>query len=151
MSEPQTERQPLGQWTKMALEVGPIVVFILANKYGEQLAESYPALQAFGGKIFIATGFFMVAMTISLILTWMFERRVAIMPLVTFGMVADLPPRSVCFPWKRAAPVAHTKVIRAIGGCVCARNESSVEMDGLGDRRRDDPARRLVRSMPWAA
>ncbi len=87
MSEPQTERQPLGQWTKMALEVGPIVVFILANKYGEQLAESYPALQAFGGKIFIATAFFMVAMTISLILTWMFERRVAIMPLVTFGMV----------------------------------------------------------------
>jgi len=52
--------------------------------------------------------------------------------LVTFGMVADLPPRSVCFPWKRAASVAHTKVIRAIGGCVCARNESSVEMDGLG-------------------
>jgi intracellular septation protein len=87
MSEPQTERQPLGQWTKMALEVGPIVVFILANKYGDQLAETYPALQAFGGKIFIATAVFMVAMTISLILTWMFERRVAIMPLVTFGMV----------------------------------------------------------------
>jgi hypothetical protein len=65
-------------------------------------------------------------------------------------MVADLPPRSVCFPWKRAAPVAHTKVIRAIGGCECACNESSVEMDGLGDRRSDDPARRLVRSMSWA-
>ena len=55
MSEMQTERKPLGQWSKMALEVGPIVVFILANKYGDQLAEAYPALQAFGGKIFIAT------------------------------------------------------------------------------------------------
>ena len=85
MSE--VERKPLGQWKKLALEVGPIVVFILANKYGEELAELYPALQVLGGKIFIATAFFMVAMTISLILTWMFERRIAIMPLVTFVMV----------------------------------------------------------------
>ena len=81
------ERKPLGQWSKLALEVGPIVVFILANKYGDQLAENYSALASLGGKIFIATAFFMVAMTISLVLTWMFERRVAIMPLVTFVMV----------------------------------------------------------------
>ena len=81
------ERKPLGQWSKLALEIGPIVVFILANKYGDQLAENYSALASLGGKIFIATAFFMVAMTISLVLTWMFERRVAIMPLVTFVMV----------------------------------------------------------------
>lgn len=80
-------RKPLGQYQKMALEVGPLVVFILANKYGDQLAEMYPVLAQLGGKIFIGTAFFMVAMSISLILTWILERRVAIMPLVTFVMV----------------------------------------------------------------
>lgn len=81
------ERKPLGQYQKMALEVGPLVVFILANKYGDQLAELYPVLAQLGGKIFIGTAFFMVAMAISLALTWVLERRLAIMPLVTFVMV----------------------------------------------------------------
>ncbi len=86
MSEVET-RKPLGQFQKMALEVGPLVVFILANKYGDQLAEMYPVLAQLGGKIFIGTAFFMVAMSISLTLTWILERRIAIMPLVTFVMV----------------------------------------------------------------
>jgi len=86
MSEAET-RKPLGQYQKMALEVGPLVIFILANKYGDQLAEMYPVLAGLGGKIFIGTAFFMVAMAISLTLTWILERRVAIMPLVTFVMV----------------------------------------------------------------
>jgi len=86
MSETET-RKPLGQYQKMALEVGPLIVFILANKYGDQLAEMYPVLAQLGGKIFVGTAFFMVAMAISLVLTWLLERRVAIMPLVTFVMV----------------------------------------------------------------
>ncbi|MEM8861035.1 MAG: septation protein A [Chloroflexota bacterium] len=81
------ERKPLGQYQKLALEVGPLAVFILANKYGDQLAEMYPILAQLGGKIFVGTAFFMVAMSISLALTWIFERRLAIMPLVTFVMV----------------------------------------------------------------
>ncbi|MBO6813664.1 MAG: septation protein A [Rhizobiaceae bacterium] len=85
MSE--TEKKPIGQGVKLALEMGPLVVFFLANTYGEQLAEAYPLLLQLGGKIFIGTAFFMVAMAISLSLTWMLERRIAVMPLVTAVMV----------------------------------------------------------------
>ncbi|MEM9331519.1 MAG: septation protein A [Pseudomonadota bacterium] len=80
-------RKPLNQWVKLLLEIGPLVVFIMANNYGDQLAEAYPVLAGLGGKIFVGTAFFMVAMTISLAITWWLERRVALMPLITFVMV----------------------------------------------------------------
>ena len=81
------DRQPLNQWAKLALETGPLVVFIMANNNGDKLAEMFPILAQLGGKIFVGTAFFMVAMTISLIITWLYERRVALMPLITFVMV----------------------------------------------------------------
>ncbi|MDJ0612079.1 MAG: septation protein A [Rhizobiaceae bacterium] len=80
-------RPPLNQWAKLALETGPLVVFIMANNNGDKLAEMFPILAQLGGKIFVGTAFFMVAMTISLIITWLFERKVALMPLITFVMV----------------------------------------------------------------
>lgn len=83
----QTQRKPLNQWVKLALEVGPLAVFILANNNGDRLAEIYPILANLGGKIFVGTAFFMLAMTLSLIITWWFERKVALMPLITFFMV----------------------------------------------------------------
>lgn len=87
MSELETERKPIGQGLKLALEMGSLVVFFVANSYGEEWAQAYPALQALGGKIFVGTAFFMVAMAISLSITWMLERRIAVMPLVTGVMV----------------------------------------------------------------
>lgn len=86
-SETASERQPINQWLKLALEMGPLVVFFAANTYGEELAQQFPALADLGGKIFIGTAFFMVAMVISLALTWALEKRIAIMPLVTGVMV----------------------------------------------------------------
>lgn len=83
----ETQRKPLNQWVKLALEVGPLAVFILANNNGDRLAEIYPILANLGGKIFVGTAFFMLAMTVSLIITWWFERKVALMPLITFVMV----------------------------------------------------------------
>lgn len=85
--EAQTEREPINQWLKLALEMGPLVVFFLANTYGEELAAMYPFFADLGGKIFVGTACFMVAMAISLALTWILERRLAIMPLVTAVMV----------------------------------------------------------------
>ena len=82
-----TEKEPISQWLKLSLEMGPLLVFFLANSYGEQLAEAYPVLQQLGGKIFVGTAFFMVAMAVSLAITWMLERRIALMPLVTGVMV----------------------------------------------------------------
>lgn len=87
LSKAAEDRKPINQWLKLALEMGPLLVFFTANTYGEELARSYPALAALGGKIFIGTAFFMVAMLISLALTWWLERRIALMPLVTGVMV----------------------------------------------------------------
>lgn len=80
-------RKPIGQMTKLALEMGPLVVFFLSNLYGDRLAKVFPILEQLGGKLFIGTALFMVAMAISLTLTWILERRLAIMPLVTGIMV----------------------------------------------------------------
>ena len=77
----------IGQGLKLALEMGPLLVFFLANSYGDELAIRFPALAELGGKIFIGTAFFMVAMAISLTLTWILERRIAMMPLITGVMV----------------------------------------------------------------
>lgn len=77
------EREPINQYVKLALEMGPLLVFFLANTYGEEIAVAWPVLQQLGGKIFVGTAFFMVAMAISLSLTWYLERRLAIMPMVT--------------------------------------------------------------------
>ncbi|HSG95501.1 MAG TPA: septation protein IspZ, partial [Afifellaceae bacterium] len=53
---------------KLLLELGPLGVFFFANaKFG----------------IFVATGAFMVAITIALAASWTLTRRLAVMPLVT--------------------------------------------------------------------
>lgn len=82
-----TEEKQIGQGLKLVLEMGPLVVFFLANSYGEELAQRFPVLADLGGKIFVGTAFFMVAMVISLAITWMLERKIAVMPLVTGVMV----------------------------------------------------------------
>ncbi|MEO1067203.1 MAG: septation protein A [Pseudomonadota bacterium] len=68
---------------KMALELGPLIVFFFTNSRGKELAESYPALNALGGPIFIATAAFMVAMAISLILSYAIARKIPVMPLIS--------------------------------------------------------------------
>lgn len=56
------------QLIKMALELGPLVVFFVANARAD---------------IFVATAWFMGAMAISLALSWVILKKIAIMPLVT--------------------------------------------------------------------
>ena len=60
------------QIIKMALELGPLVIFFIANARAD---------------IFVGTASFMVAMTVSLVLTWLILKKVAIMPLVTGAVV----------------------------------------------------------------
>ena len=83
MNKTEEPRKPISQGLKLALEMGPLLVFFMANTYGDELAQKVPVLADLGGKIFIGTAFFMVAMAISLALTWMLERRIAMMPLIT--------------------------------------------------------------------
>jgi len=56
------------QIIKLALELGPLVVFFIANARAD---------------IFVATAWFMGAMTLSLLLSWLVLKKIAVMPLVT--------------------------------------------------------------------
>lgn len=72
------------QITKLALELGPLVIFFLVNARGEAILTQFPALtQWFSQPIIFATGVFMVAMVISLVLSLIILKRIAVMPLVT--------------------------------------------------------------------
>lgn len=72
---------------KLVLELGPLVVFFLANRYGEELAAAWPPLQALGGKLFVGTAFLMVAMLVSQAISLAVLRHIAVMPLVTLFFV----------------------------------------------------------------
>ncbi|MBB4053500.1 intracellular septation protein [Devosia subaequoris] len=56
------------QIIKLALELGPLVIFFIMNGRAD---------------IFVATAWFMAAMVISLALSWLILKKVAVMPLVT--------------------------------------------------------------------
>ncbi len=60
------------QLIKIGLELGPLVVFFIVNVKED---------------IFAATAWFMGAMVVSLILSWVLLRKIAIMPLVTGAVV----------------------------------------------------------------
>jgi intracellular septation protein len=90
MNEPILERDPgdpkkneMNPLLKLALELGPLLVFFFANARGESLIETWPVLGSFGGPLFLATGLFMVATAVSLSVSWLLTRSLPIMPLVS--------------------------------------------------------------------
>lgn len=69
---------------RLGLELGPLIVFFAVNAFGERWLDASPLLSSwFSQPIIFATAVFMVAMTISLLLSWLLLKRVAVMPLVT--------------------------------------------------------------------
>ena len=69
---------------RLAIEAGPLVVFFVTNAtFGGGGGEDGTDGGAGGGGIFVATGAFMVAMTLSLVASWRLERRLPPMPLIT--------------------------------------------------------------------
>lgn len=68
---------------KLALELGPLMVFFFANTRGAWLVERFPVLGDLGGPIFVATGLFMAATAIALAVSWVLTRTLPIMPLVS--------------------------------------------------------------------
>ena len=68
---------------KLALEIGPLIVFFFANARGEWLTATFPVLEAFGDPIFLATGLFMIATAVALSVSWLLVRSLPIMPLVS--------------------------------------------------------------------
>jgi intracellular septation protein len=90
MSEPILERDPsdpkhkaVNPVLKLALELGPLLVFFFANARGGWLIERFPALGNLGEPIFVATALFMVATAVALAASWLIMRSLPIMPLVS--------------------------------------------------------------------
>jgi intracellular septation protein len=83
----ETKKESINPILKLALELGPLIVFFFANARGAQIAAQFPALGALGGPIFIATALFMAATIISLVVSYAIARTVPIMPLVSGAVV----------------------------------------------------------------
>jgi intracellular septation protein len=83
----ETKKDAMNPILKLALELGPLIVFFFANARGTQLAAQFPALGSLGGPIFIATALFMAATIISLVVSYAIARTVPIMPLVSGAVV----------------------------------------------------------------
>ncbi len=76
-------RKEINPILKLALELGPLMVFFFANSRGEWLVERFPALGELGGPLFVATALFMAATAIALTVSWILTRTLPIMPLVS--------------------------------------------------------------------
>ena len=76
------------QLIKIVLEIGPLLVFFICTIFGEGWLERSDLLRSwFRSPIIFATAPFMVTMTVSLAISWLLFRRLAVMPLVTLAMV----------------------------------------------------------------
>lgn len=68
---------------KLALELGPLVIFFFVNAKGAFLTEHFGLGDLFPQPIFLATAVFMVVMLASIAISWIISRHLAIMPLIT--------------------------------------------------------------------
>ncbi|MDM9621371.1 septation protein A [Rhizobium sp. AC44/96] len=68
---------------KLALELGPLLIFFFANLRGPWLVEKFPVLATLGGPLFVATALFMAATVISLVISKIVLRHLPIMPFVS--------------------------------------------------------------------
>lgn len=82
-----TNAEKINPLLKLALELGPLVVFFFANSRGAWLAQKVPALASIGGPLFIATLLFMIATALALIVSYALTRTLPIMPLVSGAVV----------------------------------------------------------------
>jgi intracellular septation protein len=77
------KKETKNPFIKLALELGPLVIFFFVNARGQNLIDSYERLAWFREPIFLATAVFMVAITISLIASRIYLGKLPIMPLVS--------------------------------------------------------------------
>lgn len=77
------KRKRINPVLKLALEIGPLLVFFFANSRAEWLAGQYPLLASLGQPIFIASAFFMAATAIALTISWILLRTLPVMPILS--------------------------------------------------------------------
>ncbi|ATO58034.1 septation protein A [Bartonella sp. 1-1C] len=77
------QKKPSLPILKFLLEMGPLVVFFLANYKGEWLIKNIALFKDFDKPIFPATALFMIAITLALSLSWFLTRVIPIIPLIS--------------------------------------------------------------------
>ena len=88
-----SEKTQLNPWLKLALDLGPLLLFFFANSkpalFEPWLAPIIPAAVAAGPSagIFVGTAVFMVAIVAALAISYALTRRLPMMPLVTAAIV----------------------------------------------------------------
>ena len=92
--------RPMNPLLKLLLEIGPLAIFFLTFRYGEELlanpsvfawvelATGQAALRAETGPVFLATICFMIAIAVSLGVSWTLTRALPRMAIVTAVVVA---------------------------------------------------------------
>ncbi|MEM7057366.1 MAG: septation protein A [Pseudomonadota bacterium] len=94
-----TDKQEINPVLKLLLEIGPLAVFFLTFRYGEdilanpmlfsglEMATGSDALRGQSGPVFVATASFMVAIAVSLTASWFLTRSLPKMAVVTAFVV----------------------------------------------------------------
>jgi intracellular septation protein len=101
---------------KLALELGPLMIFFFANLRGPWLVEKFPALAALGGPLFVATALFMAATIISLVISKIVLKHLPIMPFVSGVVVLVFGSLSIYLQDETFIKMKPT-IINALFGC----------------------------------
>lgn len=116
-NEPHTAAEKkLNPWLKLALEVGPLLLFFLANARGEQAAAMWPAIASLGGPIFFATAVFIVATLVSLAVSYALTHRLPLMPFVTAIVVVVFGGMTLWLQDERFIKLKPTIIYVLFGG-----------------------------------
>ena len=73
---------------KLALELGPVALFVIAYTQGHRVLPLGPFDGALGEPIFLATAVLMVTTPIAIAVSWFYTRTLPAMPLVTLVVVS---------------------------------------------------------------
>ena len=101
MTDPDARPKAINPWLKLAIEMGPLILFFLANaKFG----------------IFVATGTFMVAILIAVAVSWHLTRHVPTMMWVTAIIVMFFGGLTIYLNDERFIKVKPTIINGLFGG-----------------------------------
>lgn len=101
---------------KLALELGPLLLFFFANARGEKLAASWPLIGALGGPIFFATATFILATLIALAVSFALTRQLPLMPFVTAIVVVVFGGLTLWLHDERFIKIKPTIIYCLFGG-----------------------------------
>lgn len=110
MDEPGPSR--LNPLAKLALELGPLVLFFLANAYSDRFG--IPGER----RIFVATGLFVVATVVALAVHYLLVRRLPIMPLVSGVVVVVFGGLTIALHDETFIKLKPTIVNSLFGACL---------------------------------